>query len=318
MLDIPTELRDLQRLAPHHQALVTASTAAAGLSAWRAYFPYLCGQARGGSRTLLMEVDDGAVCLYLLRPRDERLRLDLYLAPFPFSAAALKRAQSRVETYNGSRSCEVVWVEEGQRRTLEALGFRTRHREDEYLYDASQVRALAGPSFQRLRRNLGKADRLADLQVRPYRAEDEAACLGLLRDWRRSLLTDKGVDVRSHAYMTRCVRQAHAYQGGLLRGEVATLADRVVGLCFGGPMRPGLGNLFVTVTDRDVPLLGYALRHGFLARNADLEQVNDGSDTGREGVAFVKRAFNPVAMLSLYRATSGPAGDAAEAHGSSS
>jgi hypothetical protein len=242
------------------------------------------------------------VCLYVLRPRDEVLRLDLYLPPLPFSTRALRHAQDRVKDFNRSSSCEIVWVEEPQRPVIESLGYRTQLRESEYLYDAQQVRSMDGPPFARLRRNVGKARRIPDLSMRDYQAHDEAACLALLRGWRDALRDGKGVDVKSHTYMSRCVRNAFAFEGDLLRGTVALLGERMVGFCFGGRMGPTLGNLFVCVTDHELPLLGYLLRQDFVARSVGIERFNDGSDAGREGVALVKRAFHPVAMLALYRA----------------
>ena len=161
---------------------------------------------------------------------------------------------------------------------------------------------MEGPPLARLRRNVGKARRIPDLLLRDYLAQDEAACLALLRDWRDALRAGKGVDVKSHTYMSRCVRNALSFEGDLLRGTVALAGERVVGFCFGGRMGPSLGNLFVCVTNHDMPLLGYLLRQEFVARSEGIERFNDGSDAGREGVALVKRAFHPVAMLALYRA----------------
>ena len=302
MLDIPEQLAALRRLAIKDQARIVGAASAAELSAWRSYFPYLYGYARGGSRTLLWEIEDDAVCLYILRPRNGMLRLDLYLAPFPFSARALRHAQDRANDFNRSSSCEIVWVEEAQRPAIESLGFRTQLRESEYIYDARQVRSMDGPSFARLRRNVGKAQRISDVSLRDYQAQDEVACLALLRNWRDALRDGKGVDVKSHTYMSRCVRNAFAFDGDLLRGTVALVDERVVGFCFGGRMGQSLGNLFVCVSNHNMPLLGYLLRQDFVARSEGIARFNDASDAGREGVALVKRAFNPVAMLPLYRA----------------
>lgn len=302
MLDIPEQLAALRRLAIEDQARIVGAATAAGLSAWRSYFPYLYGFAQGGSRTLLWEAEDDAVCLYILRLRQEVLRLDLYLPPFPFSARALRRAQGRVNEFNRSSSCEIVWLEEAQRPVIESMGFHTEFRESEYLYDSQQVRSLDGPPFARLRRNISKARRIPDVNLRDYQPQDEAACLALLRDWRDALRDSKGVDVKSHTYMSRCVRNAFAIDSDMLRGTVALVGGRVVGFCFGGRMRHALGNLYVCITDHELPLLGYLLRQDFVACSEGMERFNDGSDAGREGVALVKRAFNPVAMLPLYRA----------------
>jgi hypothetical protein len=72
---------------------------------------------------------------------------------------------------------------------------------------------------------------------------------------------------------------------------------------FGGPITSRTGSLFIAIADHQFPGLGYLLRTRLMQKLPQLEQFNDSSDTGREGLAYVKSRFRPIAMNKVYQAT---------------
>lgn len=302
MLAIPRELNELNRVSLNDQITFTSAASESSQKSWLYYFPFLYCFSLSHSQTLLWELHDGAICLYFLRRHDDEHHLDLYLPPFPFSSAAMKHALTRSESFNGARSCRVLWVAEQMKGTLESDGFRIQPVEQEYVYSTEQVRSLSGKSFHRLRSKLNRARKILNLELRGYRPADEEPCRELLQRWRRVLRDAKDVEVSGYYYSERCLDHALSFQGDLLKGEVITVDDRVCGFAFGGRISASYGSVFLAIADHDVAGLGYLQRFSLMVNSQELPYFNDSSDTDRAGLAEVKKCFNPVEMHHLYRA----------------
>lgn len=301
-LTIPSELNELNRLSLNDQITFTSAATESSQKSWLYYFPFLYCFSLSDSQTLLWELHDGVICLYLLRRHDDRYRLDLYLPPFPFSSAAMKHALERSASFNGARFCCVLWVDEQMKGPLESEGFRTRPIEQEYIYNTDQVRSLSGKNFHRLRGKLNRARKIPNLELRDYRPADEEPCRELLRRWRRFLRDEKDVEVSGYYYSERCLDHALSFQGDILKGEVITVDDRVSGFTFAGRISASYGSIFMAISDHDVPGLGYLQRFSLMVNSQGIPYFNDSSDTDRAGLAEVKKSFNPVEIHNLYRA----------------
>jgi hypothetical protein len=302
MMNIPNELSGLSRVSLNDQGAFVSATTEANLKSWLYYFPFLYCFSLSNNQTLLWESHDGAICLYFLRRHDDKYRLDLYLPPFPFSPAAMKHVLERIASFNGARFCRILWADEQLKTPLESEGFRTRPIEQEYVYDTEQVRSLSGKNFHRLRRNLNRVKKIPNLELRGYRPTDEEPCRELLRRWRRFLRDEKDVEVSGYYYSERCLDHALSFQGDILRGEVITVDNRVCGFAFAGRISASYGSLFLAISDHDVAGLGYLQRFSLIVNSQGIPYFNDSSDTGRAGLAEVKKSFNPVEIHNLYRA----------------
>jgi hypothetical protein len=302
MLKIQKLLNDLQTLSLEHQSEFLAAVEMSHQTSWLYYFPFLFCFSLARSRTILWEWVDESICIYFLRERDQGLRLDLYLPPFPFTTDALKTAEERVNWFNSAKSCRIIWLEEAQRSLVEPEGYKVEFQEDEFIYDTKLVAAASGSQFYRLRQRTSRARRIPHLQIRNYRAGDRDACRALLSRWRRHLVKDKGVDVGGFSYTRSALEHASLFKDNILKGEVIIVDDELRAFTFGGKINSSYGSIFITISDHAFDGLGYIQRQSFIKDNQDFRFYNDSSDTGRKGILNLKDAFRPVAKNKLYRA----------------
>ena len=71
----------------------------------------------------------------------------------------------------------IIWVGEEEVLTVARAGFSVFFKIDEFIHDRAAVMKLKGPSFRSLRQDLSRVRRMENLETRPYREEDKAACL---------------------------------------------------------------------------------------------------------------------------------------------
>lgn len=269
---------------------------------WIYYFPFLYCFAQRKEMTLLWEKVNSSICLYMLKTSKGERRLSLFVPPFPHDPASLQAARQRISEFNGDNSCRIVWAEEKYDDVLRAQGFILKTREEEYVYDTLKLNATTGSEFRRLRQLLGRCQRLPGLELRPFQAHDEKECHSLLDRWFEMLTEDKGINVYGYGYVRSCIQNAFSFRAGSLVGEVTTLNGAIVGFTFGGPIHSAMGSLFISISDHTIEGLGYIQRHNFMLSFPELELFNDSSDTGRAGIAHVKRQFRPVRMNRLSQA----------------
>lgn len=278
----------------------TRAARAGGCRTWLHYFPFLHAVARTVRRELSWEEVDGSVLVYHRIDVDRGPRLSLYLPPFPFSASALAHARRRCRRFDPAAPTRIVWVDAGALPALEGAIAARRVADEEYVYDAARVLALAGDRFAALRERLDALERVPGLAIRPYDGRDREACEAVLEAWRSGPKSDRG---HGTVYRLASLSLAHhaAFGDGLLRGEVVTQDGEVRGVTFGGPIGEGWGSLFVTIDDRSVPGLGYLQRYEFLRSHPDLRHWTELRDVDGPRLAEVKEALDPTARNPLWR-----------------
>jgi hypothetical protein len=276
---------------------------------WLYYFPFLFCFAQRREMTLVWEEVNSSICLYLLKTTKNGKRLALFVPPLPFNQEALAAARSRLRSFNNSGSCRIAWVEEKYDEELKNSGFDLDAREDEYIYDTQKVISAAGSEFKHLRQLLNRAKRLPGMEIRSFQESDRQPCQELLDRWHSQLTEEKGIEVHGYGYVKACLENGFSFNHGSLAGQVTCVDKKIAGLTFGGPIHSGLGSIFVSISDHAISGLGYLQRHQFMANFPELAYFNDSSDTGRKGLAHVKRQFNPARMNRLSQATGGTDAD---------
>ncbi|MBC9246912.1 DUF2156 domain-containing protein [Paracoccus sp. 11-3] len=281
------------------------AVAAAGVTGWSYYFPYLhlFSHLTGGDR-ILFETEGGSILLYRLTQKAGETRLSLLVPPFPFDPAALNRAGARMEAMNADRRQRIVRVPEEAAWQVAREGFSLRFNSDEYVYDADAVTMMEGSAYATLRRKVGRYDTV-DLSVQPYSQADRAECEALLEAWRKGL-SERGVKIGPYrAYTRRCL-EGTDISADILRGEVIRVDGNVAAFTFGGPITSQMSSMFITVSDHAQPGLAYLQRQRFIAGNMGATPLfNDFCDSKRPGIAQMKRSFRPVSMHPLFNAVRG-------------
>lgn len=277
---------------------------------WGYYFPYLLAHDRPGTSAVLCAEDGGSLCIYLWGFRRGRPHLDVYLTPLPMNGVVLGRCIERANEYNGNRSARVMRIDAGDAAAVGAVaGLTVRQRRLQYVYAPAGYGALHGKKFYTIRRNVAQVEALPGVEVVPYTAALADGCRDLLGRWRRHY---RGTHASAGGTGTskRAIELAGRLPDTVLRGEVVLLEGRVAAFAFGGEIRPGVASIFDTRSDNGVRGLAYFHRYRFLSTLGDYARVNDGSDTGRDGLRQFKDSFRPVEMLPEFRAVQRRRGEA--------
>jgi hypothetical protein len=272
-------------------------------SGFGCYFPYVLAHHRPGRSTVLVSEDAGSLCVFLRSDRGRDSQLDLFLNPIPMDVGVARRCLDRANEFNGNRTARILRID-GNHAELAAQvpGLRIRERRRQYLYAPRAYADLSGKKYRTLRTHLDKVRRLPGLEIVPYADRFAAACRALLQDWaerHRIAFGDSG----GGGISARALAQLEVLSAPDLVGEVVLLGGRLVAYSLGGEIRPGVGCLLDSKSDRDVPGLGYLQRYNFLAAHPAFDLVNDGSDARRAGLRQLKDSFRPVAMHLEYRGT---------------
>ena len=303
MLSIPSELSELATIEIEDHEIFSAALEHSSVKSWSYYFPYLhLLWKTSKSYALLYEQLEGAILIYRLRAEEERLRLSLFLPPFPFHPAPLRRARERMRDFNHDRTSRIVQVQESEAPSVAKEGFEISFSFDEYIYDRAAVAALEGSSFSRLRRNISHCVNRSAAVVRDYKKYDQHACMDLRKKWLNNLVS-KGIKVGPYYHYTAgCLEKFETFPSDMIKGQVVEVADSVKAFSFGGPINKLFGSVFITISDHDMPYLAYLQRYHLLTSMPQLTYFNDSYDIGRLGLAEVKRAFRPVEMHRIYSA----------------
>jgi hypothetical protein len=294
----------LSKLAMADQETFVLAMAKCDQKSWLYFFPFLYSFSTAPNQSLLWEKVNESICIYIMRSVNDVPRLRLYLPPFPFDSTALKITEERQRDFNSDSRLEIVWAEQSAGPQLMRLGYLMHYRESEYIYDGNLVRASVGGDFERLRRYVNRARRTQGLAIRSYEEGDQAACLDLLARWRHQR-TEQGINIDGYGYTRRSVENAHKFDKGLLRGEVIIVNGKLAAFSFGGLIRPTIESIFITISDHEIPGLGYLQRQNFISTAPNTNLFNDSSDADRSGLEQVKSSFRPVEMNHLYRASFG-------------
>lgn len=298
-------LEGLRRIGASDRARFAEAVAASDATGWSYYFPYLhfFSLLSGRERLMFEEVSD-SLLVYRLKGDGEKASLSLLVPPFPFHPAAMDHAGARMEAVNAGGRQRIARVPDELAPVVARHGFTLRFNADEYIYDAGRVRELAGPRYSTLRRKVSHRT-FEGARVRPYSAADRTGCESLLEAWREGLAA-RGVRVGPYrSYARRCLAHSDRLDGDLLRGQVIEINGTLAAFTFGGPIDADMASLFITVSDRAYSGLAYLQRYCFIRDNPSARYWNDAFDSGRPGLAQMKRSFRPVRMHPLYSARRG-------------
>ena len=295
-------LEGLDAIRPSDFARFSASAEEAKVISWSHFFPYLCFSGRPDKQyQLLYEIVDDAVLVYRVETRKDRRRLNLLLAPFPFSARALDQAKERMQAFNGSGEGRIVRLQQSEALVVARQGFEIFRHSDEYIYDAAAVATLEGSAFASVRRKI-KHYASGVAVVRDYRLSDEPACRALLDAWRADL---KAIGVRIgpyYRYSATCLKEFNTFDLSQLTGQVIEVEGQVGAFTFGGGITRSHASVFITVADRQHPGLAYFQRKCLIDGLSAYRFFNDAHDSKRPGLAQMKRSFRPIAMHHLFGA----------------
>lgn len=268
---------------------------------WYLYPAYLSLTALRPDVEIVADSHAGSVILFRRAGRSGRTELELYTPPLPCTPEALNYAIRRVQDENGHAKVRIRYVERGDMPAIARAGFSLRARDEESIIDADRVRALDGPEFSRVRREISKASAQPELQCRDYRSGDEQGCLAVLERWRERL-RGAGLPIEGNRLTKACLKQAASWPRQAIRGRVCEIAGEIRGFTFAGPISNDCGNLFVGISDTDIRGLAYLIRHDQVLQWPTLRLFNHGGDAGRSGLGALKDAFRPVDKAPVYRA----------------
>jgi hypothetical protein len=272
------------------------ATIAAQVMGWAYYAPYLLSKDKQGRSAVLIDEDDGILCLYQWQAKDDGARLDLTFPPLPMDAAVLRRALERCHDYNGDTSARIMRIDERDVAAVQqATDLEVRERRTQYVFSPATYTDLAGRRLRTLRRQIALFDALEQTEFVDFDRTHIDACRGLLRRWKRMHREAHGT-AGGTAATRRALELAGRMEGRDLFGELVYFEGRLVGFAFGGEIRPGLACFFDAKSDAAVPGLSYAHRLHFLRRFDESTLINDGSDARRPGLRQLKHSFRPVSM----------------------
>ncbi|MXQ14257.1 phosphatidylglycerol lysyltransferase domain-containing protein [Microvirga makkahensis] len=303
MRSIPRDLSDLKKIEVSDYKNFAEAAAQHQAQSWLYYFPYLYfAGASTKSRALLFEQIEGSILLYLLQEREERIRLSLFLPPFPFAPVPLRRALERIRDFNQDQTSRVMRVQEGDAPVLAREGLQIKHQYDEYVYDCAAVLALKGSSFQTLRRKISRYANDGNVVVREFQKDDQQTCMNLRQKWYDDLL-NSGVKIGLYnKFTSECLARSDIFTRDILAGQVVEVDGAIRAFSFGGAINQSYGSIFITISDHDFPGLAYLQRYHLMKEHPQLAYFNDFSDSGRSGLAQMKRTFRPTKMHSVYSA----------------
>jgi hypothetical protein len=302
MLSIPSELSGLAAIDIGDHKIFSDAVESKPITSHLHYFPFL--NLFGNSvkkQVLLYEQVDGAILIYLLRQGKRRLRLSLYLPPFPFNLGALRHAQERMRDFNGNRVGQIVWLQESDVVPIARAGFEVFFKEEEFIFDRAAVMALEGPGFRSLRQELSRAKKPGQVETRHYTAKDRAACIALVDDWWDRLVAT-GMKANGYSYTIACLEMADRFPPSLLNGLVVEVNGEVRGFAFSGSVTGTMGCNFLCITDNSFRGLPHLLRYHLMDEFPGLIHFNDSTDAGRPGLRELKQRFRPVEMHGLFGA----------------
>jgi hypothetical protein len=267
---------------------------------WQQYFPFMYCFSQNPTRKILIGEEDGSICVYLLMKEDGRYKLFLYFLPMPMSISALRLAVQRAKDFNSSNNAVIFWVD------AENLGIfdnipsnKIIPLDHEYLYSPCTFKSMEGSKFKNFRYNLSRIRARDDIEIRPYNIGDADACLRVISDW-TDVQSSKYEYIRGHDYTSECLWIAPQFNPRDLFGLVVLVDGEIRSFGFGGEMRPGLGNIFITKSDHRIKGINYFLRHHLVLAMDECEWVNDSTANGA-GVQYAKESCCPVSMHSMFR-----------------
>jgi len=301
-IELTDGLENLNYLEISHQNIFTQAVNINSEKSWLYYFPFLHGFSQYSNQTLLWEKIDESICLYIIRKRSSgRLRLHLFLPPFPFNRSALLSAFERINNFNKDHKGYILWVDQNNNEYFDKKEFASEWQESEFIYDTKAILELNGSKYANLRRMISQSKRIEGLSFRSYQIDDYDDCIQLYKRWKRDIekITKHRVGGSTYTYST--LENALHFSDDILKGEVATKNSEIIAFTFGGKINNLCSSIYLTHSLRDYNGLGALQRYHFMLNNSTSQLFNDSSDSGRSGIATLKQKFKPIEMNALYQ-----------------
>jgi Phosphatidylglycerol lysyltransferase, C-terminal len=292
---------DLSPIVRHDAAAFVDAATQGGVRCWFAYFPRLYYYGGERNHELLWERHEESILVYQVRRRREEVRLNLYLPPFPYTAAALSHAKERMREFNGGPGGRIIFVPEADALSAARGGFEIGFKHEEYLFDRSAVMALEGSAFRTVRSQMSRAAKAGELRTRPYAPSDRDACVALTETW-KARLAENGEQATSYRHTMACLADAEQFPATLQQGMVVEIDEVIRGFAFSGHLGGIMGANYICLTDTGVQGLPYLLRYQLMAGFPECAFFNDSTDSDRPGLRDLKLRFRPVEMLGVYTA----------------
>jgi hypothetical protein len=264
------------------------------------YLPGLLAYQRPGRREILIEEDEGSICIYRWESKQGRSRLDVYLAPTPMNSAVLQRCIERSNEYNQDRSARILRIDADAASAVSSLGLKVRKRREQYLFTPKKYSDLAGKELYTIRRNYSRIDKLNDVRVETFSPAHAENCHALLNRWRAEHRERHG-SAGGYGSSKRIIDLAGKLPESALTGQVVLIEDRLVAFSFGGNIHSGMACSFERKCENQFNGLTYFQLRNFLLHLDSYSIVNDGSDAGRPGLKQLKDSFRPLEMHAEYR-----------------
>jgi hypothetical protein len=265
------------------------------------YYPGLLVYQRKNRRAILLDEDEGSVCVYRWQVERDKPRLDLYLAPNPMNRSVLKRCIERANDFNEDTTARILRVDRKDAKAVASVGFKLRKRRAQFLFSPSNYADLSGSNLRTVRRNVAAISELSNVEIRRYQKDDADACQELLSGWIESH-RDTQSTTGGQGYAQRMIQLVGKLPDEVLTGQVVLIDGKLVGYSFGGAIHSGLACYYDTKCNQNIKGLTYYMRRSFLLEMKQYPLVNDGSDVGREGLNQIKQSFRPVSINQEYRA----------------
>jgi len=233
--------------------------------------------------------------------------LALHASRFTHDALAACFARMR-EANKGSAVSRIENVPEEWVAELQAMGYRVKPKDTDYLYRTAALVALAGDNYKSQRAACNRFEREYRYSFEPYRDSDRDACLMLFRDWsaqkRAAGLEETGRHMLADSEAAH--REALTHHRELeLAGYVVRVDGKVRAYTFGYERSSSVFCMLLEVADRSILGLAQFIFRECCRAAAErgYEFINAMDDSGLPSLAHSKRAYHPVRMVPSYIAT---------------
>lgn len=272
---------------------------------WTDLFRYSWAEI-AGCLCLFAEYADGLFMPLPPLPCDVRDRRDLRdsrvssLAPALAACFGIMRARN-----GGSAVSRVENVPEELVGELQALGYRVKPKDPDYLYRTEDLAALAGDPYKSQRAACNRFEREHRHAFDPYLDSDREACLQLCREWmaQKQATGEDAVARQMLADSEAAHREALSHPRAIgLGGHVVRVDGRIRAYTFGFERSPSVFCVLLEVADRSIPgLAAWIFRERCrMSAAAGHAFINTMDDSGLPLLAQSKRAYHPVRLVASF------------------
>jgi len=210
---------------------------------------------------------------------------------------AMMRAKNNGSAVSRVENAPEEWVPE-----LQALGYRLKPKDPDYLYRTADLAALAGDRYKSQRATCNRFEREHRHSFEPYRDPDRDACLTLFRVWaaqkQAAGLEEAGRHMLADSESAHREALMHHRELGLI-GYVVRVEGTVRAYTFGYERSLSVLCVLLEVADRTVHgLASFIFRECCrTAAERGCEFINTMDDSGLPSLARSKRAYHPIRLV---------------------